>query len=242
MVESCVTKRAEATGKVLRVGLARGWLAERSGSEGTAAVAAAAAALQGEGATLSDWDTAAAEAGRAAAFLITNSESAAFHLDRLRTRAAEYDPDTRDRFFAGALLPAAWVARAQRVRQSWLRKTQETFDTLAVLLLPATPCAAPRRGQQTMEIAGRTVAVRPNLCLLAQPISCIGLPVVTARIFSVGDLPIGIQIVAPPWKEALAPRVARALERAELAVAHPPRLASACRFIGAAVFKPAGLW
>ena len=34
-----------------------------------------------------------AEAGRAAAFLITNAEGAAFHRDRLRARAAEFDPD-----------------------------------------------------------------------------------------------------------------------------------------------------
>ncbi len=57
------------------------------------------------------------EAGRAAAFLITNAEGGALHLDDLRRRAGDFEPLSRDRFLAGALLPAAWIARAQRVRR-----------------------------------------------------------------------------------------------------------------------------
>ena len=79
----------------------------------------------------------------AAAFLITNSESAALHLDRLRRRAEDFDPDTRDRFLAGALLPAAWVARAQRVRRWWLERALAAFRNVDLLIAPATPCAAP---------------------------------------------------------------------------------------------------
>jgi amidase/aspartyl-tRNA(Asn)/glutamyl-tRNA(Gln) amidotransferase subunit A len=58
-----------------------------------------------------------AEQARAAAFLVTGAEGGALHLADLRTRALEFDPMTRDRFIAGALLPAAWVVQAQRVRR-----------------------------------------------------------------------------------------------------------------------------
>src|SRR5207237_1135742 len=44
---------------------------------------------------------------RAAAMLITASEGANLHLDDLRTRAADFDPKTRDMFLAGAFVPAA---------------------------------------------------------------------------------------------------------------------------------------
>lgn len=91
----------------------------------------------------------AAEAGRAAANLITNSESAAFHLDRLRSRAAEFGPEARDRFLAGALLPAARPVLAQRVRAWWLRRALEVFRDVYALLVPATPVAAPPIGQRT---------------------------------------------------------------------------------------------
>ena len=57
------------------------------------------------------------ERARAAAFLITNAEGAALHLRDLRTRAADFEPLSRDRFLAGALLPAAWPLQAQRLRR-----------------------------------------------------------------------------------------------------------------------------
>jgi 1-carboxybiuret hydrolase len=57
--------------------------------------------------------------------------------------------------------------------------------------------------------------VRPNLGLFTQPLSFIGLPVVVAPVWTNGEkLPIGVQIVAAPWREDLALRVASALERA----------------------------
>jgi aspartyl-tRNA(Asn)/glutamyl-tRNA(Gln) amidotransferase subunit A len=56
--------------------------------------------------------------------------------------------------------------------------------------------------------------VRPNLGLLTQPLSFIGLPVVAAPVWLDGGLPLGVQIIAAPWQEAKALRVARALEKA----------------------------
>jgi len=43
---------------------------------------------------------------RAAAFVIGTSEGGAPHVPRLRSRAADFDPATRDRFLSGALVPA----------------------------------------------------------------------------------------------------------------------------------------
>jgi aspartyl-tRNA(Asn)/glutamyl-tRNA(Gln) amidotransferase subunit A len=36
-------------------------------------------------------------------------------------------------------------------------------------------------------------------------------------------LPIGVQIIAAPWREDVALRIARALERASVAAARPPK-------------------
>jgi aspartyl-tRNA(Asn)/glutamyl-tRNA(Gln) amidotransferase subunit A len=163
-----------------------------------------------------------AEAGRAAAYLLTNTESSALHLPRLRRDAAAYDPDTRDRFLAGALLPAAWLVRAQQVRHWWLGQVLDVFRRVDVLVAPATPVTAPPIGARTLDLAGRTVPLRPNLGLLAQPFSCIGLPVVTVPVFAPGGAPAGVQIVAPPWREDLALRVARWLEAEAVVSAHRP--------------------
>jgi aspartyl-tRNA(Asn)/glutamyl-tRNA(Gln) amidotransferase subunit A len=207
--------------RALRIGLLDGWFRAKSGDVARARVAAVAEALADD-AEIRTVTLDEAAAGRAAAYLITNAESAAFHLERLRARAGDYDPDTRDRFLAGALLPAAWLVRAQRVRRWWLDRALAAFRDVDLLVAAATPCPAPRIGARTLTIDGRDLPLRPNLGLLAQPFSCIGLPVVTVPVFAPGEPPIGVQLVAPPWREHLALRAAAHLERASVATAHRP--------------------
>ncbi|MBE9640208.1 AtzE family amidohydrolase [Salipiger mangrovisoli] len=207
----------------LRFACPGGWLSAQAGPLARVAAATVAHVLKSEGGRqVHGIDLDGAEAGRAAAYLITNSESAAFHLDRLRARADEFDPDTRDRFLAGALLPAAWVSRAQRVRAWWLARAMEAFVRIDALIVPATPVSAPLRGDKTLYFGGEERPLRPNLGLLAQPFSCIGLPVATVPVFLPGELPIGVQVIVPPWKEALALRIARALEISGVGCARPP--------------------
>jgi len=62
--------------------------------------------------------------------------------------------------------------------------------------------------------------VRPYLGVYTQPLSFIGLPVVAAPV-QCGGLPIGVQIIAAPWHEASALRVAATLERAGVTNAKP---------------------
>jgi aspartyl-tRNA(Asn)/glutamyl-tRNA(Gln) amidotransferase subunit A len=54
--------------------------------------------------------------------------------------------------------------------------------------------------------------VRPNIGIYTQPISFIGLPVVAVPVPMAGGLPIGVQVIAAPWREAVALRVAQVLE------------------------------
>ncbi|MGA0533882.1 AtzE family amidohydrolase [Hansschlegelia sp. KR7-227] len=159
---------------------------------------------------------------RAAAYVLTATEGAALHLDRLRERPEDFDPAVRDRLIAGATIPAAYVARAQRFRRWFAEAAAKAFETADVVLAPATPCRAPKLGQTTMTLAGETVALRPNLGVFTQPLSFIGLPVVCAPVWLDDGLPLGVQIVAPPWREDAALRVARALEVSGVSAVRPP--------------------
>jgi len=88
------------------------------------------------------------------------------------------------------------------------------FEDVDILLAPATPVRAPRLSQKTFVLDGRELPVRPNIGIFTQPISFIGLPVVGVPVWTEGErLPIGVQVIAPPWREDLALRVARFLER-----------------------------
>lgn len=153
-----------------------------------------------------------AERARAAAYLITASEGGNLHLDRLRSRAADFDPMTRDRFIAGALLPATWYLQAQRFR-SWFRdRMRAIFNDVDVIIAAATPCHAPELGQDTINLNGQCLPLRPSLGLLTQPISFIGLPVITIPVHSDAALPIGVQLIASAWREDVIMRVAAWLE------------------------------
>ncbi len=158
---------------------------------------------------------------RAAAFVITAAEGANLHLADLKSRPGDFDPNTRDRFLAGALVPAAWVVQAQRFRSWYREQVMALFGEIDILVAPATPCPAPLIGQETIEIDGKTVPMRPNLGVYTQPLSFVGLPIVAAPLRPRGGLPIGVQIVAAPWREADALRVAAALDRAGVTRAEP---------------------
>jgi len=192
----------------LRIAIASDYFLTNAATEALTAVEQVARALDvSEYVTLPE-----AQRARAAAFVITACEGANLHLDNLRSRPDDFDPATRDRFLAGALIPASWYIQAQRFR-SWYRdQVREVFQNADVILAPTTPCPAPLIGQQRMTIAGEEILVRPHLGLFTQPLSFIGLPVLSVPIQNPKSLPLGVQLVAAPYHEAKILRVAAVLE------------------------------
>jgi aspartyl-tRNA(Asn)/glutamyl-tRNA(Gln) amidotransferase subunit A len=201
----------------LRIAIAGDYFARGGEPEAFEAVAAVAKAL---GATRTVVLPEAA-AARAAAYVITAIEGGQVHLPRLRTRPQDFDPDTRERFMAGLLLPGAWYVKAQRFRRRYRANVLKVFEEADIVLAPATPCTAPKLGQVMMKLGGVDLPVRANLGLFTQPISFIGLPVVVAPLQRPGGLPIGVQIIAKPFNEQAALRVAAFLEKQGIAAAPP---------------------
>ncbi|MFN5666791.1 AtzE family amidohydrolase [Bradyrhizobium sp.] len=222
---ACVARPLEPTMPLLaegigglRVAIAGGYFQQNLLPEAVEAVARIAKAL---GATQVVEVPEAARA-RAAAFIITTTEGAALHLDRLRTRPNDFDPAVRDRLFSGAMIPAVHVDKAQKFRRWYRARVLELFQSVDVILAPATPCIAPKIGQANFTLDGVELPVRPNIGIHTQPISFIGLPVVAVPV-PLEPMPIGVQIIAAPWREDIALRVAYALEQMGVANAPAPR-------------------
>jgi AtzE family amidohydrolase len=192
----------------LRIAVADGYFARFGQPEVFESVARAAKAL-GTNKTVTIPD---ADRARAAAYIITACEGSNLHLSDLRSRPQDFDPVVVERFLAGALLPNAWYLQAQRFRSVFREQMRQVFRTVDVILAPATPCSAIKIGQPMITLDSVQVASRPNLGVFTQPLSYIGLPIVSAPVYTPGTLPIGIQIVAAPYREAAALRVARRLE------------------------------
>jgi aspartyl-tRNA(Asn)/glutamyl-tRNA(Gln) amidotransferase subunit A len=202
----------------LRIALAGGYFQKNLFPEAVQAVAHVAKALG----VMRTVDMPEAARARAAAYVITTTEGASLHLDRLRKRPNDFDPAVRDRLIAGAMVPAALVDRAQKFRRWYRAQLLEIFKSVDVLIAPATPCVAPKIGQVNFTLDGVELPVRANIGLHTQPISFIGLPVVAVPV-PLEPMPIGVQIIAAPWREDIALRVAYALERMGAVAAPPPR-------------------
>jgi AtzE family amidohydrolase len=166
-----------------------------------------------------------AQAARSAAYIITACEGANRHLPDLRIRPHDFDPVVVERFLAGALLPSAWYVQAQRFRSVYREKMLRLFESVDVILAPTTPCPAIRIGQPTISLNGVDLPSRPNIGIFTQPLSFVGLPIISVPVFQPGQLPLGVQVIAAPYNEAAVLRVAAQLEA--MGVAEAPVVAPA---------------
>jgi AtzE family amidohydrolase len=206
---------ADAAGGLdgLRLAVADGYFARGGTPAALGAVSELADAL---GVTATVSLPRAAEA-RAAAMVITATEGAHLHLDSLRRRPGDFDPMTRDRFLAGALVPAHVYLQAQHFRYWFRARMREVFRSVDVVLAPATPFPAPLIGQREAVVDGETVLTQPYLGVYTQPLSFAGLPVLTVPVGAVDGLPLGVQLVAGHFGEATLLRVGAELEARGLA-------------------------
>jgi 1-carboxybiuret hydrolase len=193
----------------LRIALADAYFTRMGAPEAFAAVGVVSTALAvSRAVTIPE-----AHRARAAAFTITMIEGAALHAGRIRSRPQDFDPEVRDRLIAGAMLPGEWYVQAQKFRRWYQTEVLKLFDSVDAILVPATPTSAPLVGQQTFILDGQELPVRPSLGLFTQPISFIGLPVVTVPVWPGKGMPIGVQIITAPGREDIGLRIAHDLEQ-----------------------------
>lgn len=211
-VEPCLpTLQAGVEG--LRIGVLGGHFAQWADADARYAVQRVAALLEAS----DEVELPHADLARSAAFIITASEGGNAYLGELRQHPELFEPLSRDRLTAGALLPAAWYLQAQRFRRWFQQAVAEVFSRYDLLLAPATPCVATAIGAESMVINGTSLPVRPSIGLLTQPVSFIGLPVAVVPVWTASAMPIGVQLIAAPWRESLCLRAARVLEAEGLA-------------------------
>ncbi len=119
----------------------------------------------------------------------------------------------------GRLLPATDYINAQRLRRAMQREFAALWSRVDCLFIPTTPITAPRIGETTVAVSGQNEDVRLAATRLVRAINPLGLPAVSIPYGADRrGLPIGLQIVGPPFAEASILRVAQALLPAEVPV------------------------
>jgi Asp-tRNA(Asn)/Glu-tRNA(Gln) amidotransferase A subunit family amidase len=102
--------------------------------------------------------------------------------------------------------------QAQRFRTVFRAQMRAVFETVDVILAPTTPCPAIKIGEPTIVIDGVELPSRPNIGVFTQPLSFVGLPVISVPVFEDGKLPLGVQVIGAPFNETAVLRVAAQLE------------------------------
>lgn len=202
----------------LRIGRAVGYFEEEATTEALDAARSIAHALGAK----SEETVLQAKEARGAAMILSAVEGSALHMADLRTRPADFDPMTRDRFIAGALVPAEAYVRAQTFRLAYQNALRRVFERIDILVAPATPMVAPRVGQDEIEIGGARLPSRAHLGRFTQPITFAGLPVIVVPVRTRNGLPIGVQLIAAPYREGELLRAARHLEAQGIVEAFRP--------------------
>ncbi|WP_082395435.1 AtzE family amidohydrolase [Sphingopyxis macrogoltabida] len=222
-VDAVLRGGARTPGRPLgRPALLDGWFQADLAPGMTAALAALSAGLGG----LPMVELPGVARARSAAFLITAYEGGTLHLAALAEDALSYDPATRDRLLAGAALPEELYRDALAFRTVFGAAIQAAFRNHDVLIAPATYGPAPRIADPFITIAGKPQPARANLGLYTQPISFLGLPVVTAPL-AVDGLPMGVQLIASKGRDAELLAYAAMLEAQGLTRSHPILLETA---------------
>ena len=130
-------------------------------------------------------------------------------------RHEDLGPDVRLLLNQGRLLSATDYIQAQRLRRVMRDEFGAVWRQADCLLTPTTPIAAPRIGQNSIQTDGVSEDVRLAATRFVRAINMLGWPALSLPCgFDSEGLPLGLQIIGPPFKEARILRVAAALEPA----------------------------
>ncbi len=141
--------------------------------------------------------------------LMTPSDAAAFHHQRLAENPQGFGADVLKRLQLGAAYSSTEYIQARRMQTILTCQFTEFFNEYDLLLTPTTPITAPRRGSADPFDRARL------LTRFTAPFNLTGFPALSVPCgWSSEKLPIGLQIVGKRWAEAKILAAGRLYEEA----------------------------
>lgn len=206
----------------LRVGLIRGYFNDLVVTEVRDALTRAVGVLKSLGMKVEEITIPHMDLVAAAQNCTSWLERAAHHIGYLRTRPRDYSPAFLYRQIAALMIPAATYVTAQRVRRVICQEFDAALEHLEVIVAPTVEFPAPtiqECEQGYTEADGKRISLRGprgNAGIqCTMPFNLTGLPAISVCCgFSSSGLPLGLQVVAAPFREDMVFRVAHAYERA----------------------------
>jgi len=134
--------------------------------------------------------------------------------EQFNDQADLYGKDFTFRAQRGRETTAIQYARAKAAQNEIRRLWLNIFEHVDIIALPANAAAAPPHGVDKIEIAGAYHPLRMVTSRFNRVANLVGLPSMAIPIaVTLEGLPVGIQLLAPPFAEARLFAVAHALEQ-----------------------------
>ena len=161
--------------------------------------------LKSLGAIVEEVSIPSVECAGVASKCITDMDGGYLHHERLKTRAQEYDHNSRVRLITGILTPAQSYIKAQKLRKIVRDDILETLSRVDALILPTSPGPAPnipeKAGIANQEDAQSRISGVRNF---TGAFNLAGLPALSLPCgFTSENLPLSIQIAGRPMEEEL---------------------------------------
>ncbi len=198
----------------LRMGIPRNHFFDRIDPEVLTAVREAIHVLEGLGGIPLEVDLPHMGQAVSAWLAILLAEASSIHERDIRKRPADYGDDVRLYLEEGVLEGATTYVKGQRVRQLLVQGFREAMAGVDVLLTPATAIPAPRLGESVVEIGSEKEELFLTLARISSPFDMTGLPALSVPCgFTKSGLPIGLQVVGPPFREEVVLHVGHAYQQ-----------------------------
>ncbi|MBI5353884.1 MAG: amidase [Chloroflexi bacterium] len=180
-----------------KIAFAAGSYVDEADAEVMEAVREAARVYKEQGAIISEVNMDFLREAAIANAIMTQSDAAAFHRERLKEHPDWFGADVRLRLETGAAFTSSEYSLARRTQAEVKRRCEILFEEFDVLILPTTPIPAPvLEGENAIERARQ-------LTRFTAPFNLAGLPALSVPCgFTKDGLPIGLQIVSRAWNEA----------------------------------------
>lgn len=208
---------AALTGEVrgLRIGVPTSHFYDGVDPEVAAIVMRAVAVLEHLGAETREVAIPFIEYADIASTILHLSEPPAYHDDTIRAHPELFTQRIRKQILMGSYILAKDYVQAERYRRLLGQSFAKAFADVDVLITPTLPVVAPRLSDDMIIIRDKEQPVFLAMEHNTVPLDLTGLPALTLPCgFSVHGLPVGMQVVAPAFREDLAFKVGDAYERA----------------------------
>ncbi|WP_313373202.1 amidase [Lysinibacillus pakistanensis] len=217
---TCVDVKTESysqqiTGDVkgLVIGINEDYFFNRVDSDVEKAVRASIQSLVDQGAKVETVRIPSLQYAEWAELVTSLSEAAAIHHSDLQSRPQDFGDDIRLLFELGELPSAVDYLQAQQVRRQIKQEFSQIFNQVDVLISPTLPVVASTIGDNFATLNGEKVDLIDNIIRFTGPSNLTGLPALSVPCGFKDNLPVGLQIIGPAFKEGLILNVGYAIEQ-----------------------------